>query len=298
MTFSLRYWFQEGLNFIVFSLISFHDVVVEMQVLVLGSVVVFFIVAFHFLSFSMFWYRSKVVEFLWTVIPAVILSFITLPSLWSLYLAEDSNSSREISVTGRQWYWDFGYVFLPEVIVEGRKIFFTNLNDLAESTTIFVSKQVWDSFSVPENISLEGKMLEFSWESHHVVESRRIRRHRCFRVDSGFLVEVGESLVYVGRTDVIHSFAIPSLGVKIDAVPGKLNTVLVDFPIGVFFGQCSELCGVNHSLIPIVISVVDTAEKSDKGEIIWGMKSQKYELIVSGKGYEKGIGYFLYVKEK
>nr|YP_010463771.1 cytochrome c oxidase subunit II [Spelaeomysis bottazzii]UUL70720.1 cytochrome c oxidase subunit II [Spelaeomysis bottazzii] len=57
--------------------------------------------------------------------------------------------------------------------------------------------------------------------------------------------------------DVIHSWALPSIGVKVDAVPGRLNSVCVHFArIGVFFGQCSEICGANHSFMPIVIEVV------------------------------------------
>nr|BAV71877.1 cytochrome c oxidase subunit II [Microrasbora rubescens] len=63
--------------------------------------------------------------------------------------------------------------------------------------------------------------------------------------------------VFVSATDVLHSWAVPSLGIKMDAVPGRLN--LVDFSTsrpGVFYGQCSEICGANHSFMPIVIESV------------------------------------------
>ena len=58
----------------------------------------------------------------------------------------------------------------------------------------------------------------------------------------------------VNSLDVIHSFAIPSLGIKVDAVPGRINQVriLINRP-GLYYGQCSEICGVNHRFIPIVI---------------------------------------------
>ena len=61
----------------------------------------------------------------------------------------------------------------------------------------------------------------------------------------------------VSATDVIHAFAIPSLGLKVDAIPGRLNqtSVLIERP-GVFYGQCSEICGVNHGFMPIVIEAV------------------------------------------
>jgi len=58
----------------------------------------------------------------------------------------------------------------------------------------------------------------------------------------------------ITSTDVIHSWAVPSLGIKVDAVPGRLNQahVFIDRP-GVFYGQCSELCGINHAFMPIKI---------------------------------------------
>jgi heme/copper-type cytochrome/quinol oxidase subunit 2 len=80
------------------------------------------------------------------------------------------------------------------------------------------------------------------------------------------ILEVDERLVLptntlirflVTASDVIHSFAVPSLGVKIDAVPGRLNQVwlTINRP-GVFYGQCSELCGANHSFMPIVVEAI------------------------------------------
>ena len=58
----------------------------------------------------------------------------------------------------------------------------------------------------------------------------------------------------ITSTDVLHSFAVPSLGLKVDAVPGRLNqiNVFITRP-GIFYGQCSELCGANHNAMPIVI---------------------------------------------
>nr|AZL93453.1 cytochrome c oxidase subunit 2 [Prosevania sp. ZJUH_2016031] len=60
----------------------------------------------------------------------------------------------------------------------------------------------------------------------------------------------------ISSTDVIHSWTVPSLGIKIDAVPGRLNqTPLLSNRCGLFFGQCSEICGINHSFMPIVIEI-------------------------------------------
>nr|UBF43856.1 cytochrome c oxidase subunit 2 [Comaster schlegelii]UGV21714.1 cytochrome c oxidase subunit 2 [Comaster schlegelii] len=81
---------------------------------------------------------------------------------------------------------------------------------------------------------------------------------RLLEVDNRVVVPVQNSIrVLVSSSDVLHSWAVPSLGVKMDAVPGRLNQVTFLSPrSGVFYGQCSEICGANHSFMPIVIEAV------------------------------------------
>jgi cytochrome c oxidase subunit 2 len=82
---------------------------------------------------------------------------------------------------------------------------------------------------------------------------------RLLEVDNRILVPVDTTIrIIVTSADVIHSFGIPSLGVKVDAIPGRLNetSFFINRP-GVFYGQCSELCGVLHGFMPIVIEAVD-----------------------------------------
>ena len=83
---------------------------------------------------------------------------------------------------------------------------------------------------------------------------------RLLEVDNRIVVPIGlEIRLLVTAADVIHSWTIPSIGVKIDAIPGRLNQLGFSFHRpGVFYGQCSEICGANHSFIPIAIEVVDT----------------------------------------
>jgi cytochrome c oxidase subunit 2 len=83
--------------------------------------------------------------------------------------------------------------------------------------------------------------------------------YRLLETDNRAVLPINlEIRVLVTAADVIHSWAIPALGVKVDAIPGRLNqigfTVLIP---GVFYGQCSEICGANHTFIPIRIEVVD-----------------------------------------
>ncbi len=81
---------------------------------------------------------------------------------------------------------------------------------------------------------------------------------RSFDVDNRVFLPVGmRSMVVVTSADVLHSWAVPSLGVKVDAIPGRLNYLnIMPLSVGVYYGQCSELCGANHSFIPIVVESV------------------------------------------
>nr|YP_009340677.1 cytochrome c oxidase subunit 2 [Laevipilina antarctica]APQ42966.1 cytochrome c oxidase subunit 2 [Laevipilina antarctica] len=86
-----------------------------------------------------------------------------------------------------------------------------------------------------------------------------VGEYRLLEADMRMIVPMGVSVrVLVTSSDVLHSWTVPSLGVKVDAVPGRLNQVsfICNRP-GVFYGQCSELCGANHSFMPIVVEVVD-----------------------------------------
>lgn len=81
---------------------------------------------------------------------------------------------------------------------------------------------------------------------------------RLLEVDNRLIVPIQAQVrVLVTAADVLHSFAVPSLSIKIDAVPGRLNqtSFFIKRP-GVFYGQCSEICGANHSFMPIVIEAV------------------------------------------
>lgn len=97
----------------------------------------------------------------------------------------------------------------------------------------------FDSYIIPENDLNEGD-------------------YRLLEVDNRAVVPFGiETTVIATSADVLHAWALPSIGVKIDAVPGRLNTIriYVEKP-GVYYGQCSEICGANHSFMPIVVEAV------------------------------------------
>jgi cytochrome c oxidase subunit 2 len=85
---------------------------------------------------------------------------------------------------------------------------------------------------------------------------------RLLEVDNRLVLPVGCHVRFiVTGADVIHSFGVPSLGLKLDGIPGRLNQVGVCVEhSGVYRGMCSELCGVNHAYMPIVIEVVDVED--------------------------------------
>jgi cytochrome c oxidase subunit 2 len=90
-------------------------------------------------------------------------------------------------------------------------------------------------------------------------EDNSLAKLRLLEVDNPLLLPINTSIrVLVTSSDVLHSWAVPSLGIKIDSCPGRLNQVALNiYRRGIFFGQCSELCGINHGFMPIVVIGVE-----------------------------------------
>lgn len=163
--------------------------------------------------------HGTLIELIWTITPAVILILIAFPSFKLLYLMDEvSDPSMSVVAEGHQWYWSYQYP------------------DFLDSNDEFID---FDSYIVPESDLEQGtlRMLE--------VDNRVI------------LPELTHVRFIITSGDVIHSFSCNSLGIKCDAYPGRLNQVSVFVNReGVFYGQCSEICGILHSSMPIVIESV------------------------------------------
>jgi cytochrome c oxidase subunit 2 len=158
-----------------------------------------------------------VLEIIWTLVPVIILVIIGIPSVKLLFaLDKPQDAQMTIKVIGRQWYWSYEYP----------------TNDPAKSIT-------FDSYMVEEKDLKPGM-------------------HRLLEVDNRVIVPVDTTVrILVTSSDVLHSFAVPSLGIKKDAVPGRINETWFRIAKeGVYYGQCSELCGVRHGFMPIAIHVV------------------------------------------
>lgn len=100
---------------------------------------------------------------------------------------------------------------------------------------------------------------------------------RLLEVDNRLLLPINTNIrILVTASDVMHAWTVPSLGVKVDAIPGRLNQlgVIITLP-GVYYGQCSEICGANHSFMPIAVDALS----------VWD-----YIIIIIDNGYKKKDG--------
>lgn len=148
-------------------------------------------------------------------------------------------------------------LILVVIAVPSFRLLFLQLNiPQADLTIKATGKQWYWSYSYPDN----GK---FEFDSLMVQEKdRKAGQPRLLAVDNDLVVPVNKVIrVQTTATDVIHAFAVPSFGIKIDAIPGRLNeTWFKAEREGVYYGQCSELCGKNHAYMPIAVRVVSDRE--------------------------------------
>lgn len=186
--------------------------------------------------------HNTMIEIVWTVVPILVLVVIAIPSFSVLtdqltmpdgqrkYLGSNIFSFGEVEVpapeltvkaSGEQWYWNYEYV--------------------------------------DQGVAFDSNMLE---------DQERLElkpnQPRLLAVNNELVVPVDTTVrlqVTASPTGVIHAFAVPSFGVKIDAVPGKLNETWFNVrKTGLYYGQCSELCGQDHAFMPIAVRVVTKDE--------------------------------------
>jgi len=170
------------------------------------------------------------VEIVWTVVPIIILLFIGAFSLPALFKQQEiPQADLTIKATGYQWYWGYEYVD---------------------------HEFGFDSFMIGQGANVVDDEIRAELEAAGYSDDE-------FRLatDTAVVVPVGKTVVLqVTGADVIHSWAMPAFGVKQDGVPGRLAELWFNAEKeGIYFGQCSELCGKNHAYIPITVKVVSEA---------------------------------------
>ncbi len=211
--------FQDANSYLIIEFIFFHDFIILFLVFLITRV---FLITYFLLnqtSINLNLLENQTLERLWTLIPGLILIIMAIPSIRILYLAEEFSSfDLIIKIKGHQWFWVYQYDY-----------FFN---------------QEWQNSS-SESFLLRSQML----------------KNNIFR-----LLDTNASLIIpnyfntqllLSSVDVLHSWTVPRLGVKVDAIPGRINAIALN-PIrfGVFFGQCSEICGSYHRFIPIKLEII------------------------------------------
>ena len=190
--------------------------------------------------------HNAFIEVVWTLVPVVILvliAAISFPLLFKFDSAPDLQAIASGEITA-------------------------SVEEKAAASAGWVNVKAqgnqWNwTYSFPDELDADGYPLEFTSSPLHVGLSTDPNvGERFLSVDFPLVVPVNRYIrYYTAASDVIHSFAMPSFGIKTDAVPGRLNEgwFKVD-QTGIFYGQCSELCGKNHAYMPIEIRVVPQAQ--------------------------------------
>ncbi len=171
--------------------------------------------------------HNSPLEIAWTIVPIVILIFIGAFSLPVLFNQQEiPEGDINIKVTGYQWYW--GYEYTDEQVAFESFMIGAGMGNL--------------------NAEIEAELVEAGYSADEFK----------LATDTAVVVPTGATVVMaVTGADVIHSWTIPAFGVKQDAVPGRTAHLWFNADReGVYFGQCSELCGKDHAYMPITVKVV------------------------------------------
>ena len=171
--------------------------------------------------------HSTPLEIIWTIVPALILLVIAIPSFALLYSIDEMiDPSVTLKIIGHQWYWSYEY------------------SDF----------KVFEGCELRNGIQFDSYMLP--------LDELGLGSLRLLEVDHRIVLPINTHVrILVTAADVLHSWAIPSFGLKVDACPGRLNqtSLFIKRP-GAYFGQCSEICGVNHGFMPIAIKAISVHE--------------------------------------
>lgn len=201
---------QDALRVTIEQIVYFHDYLIIVIAIILSVVGYFLIFVLITKTYSRRIVADHLVERVWTILPIVVLIFLVYPSIYLLYLIDESRVEFlcTLKVIGHQWYWSY---------------------------------------------KIDG-LLNIEIDSYIDADSSV----RLIDVDNRVIIPAQEYIrALITSADVLHSWALPALGVKIDAIPGRLNQfVFIVIMHSIIHGQCREICGVNHSFIPIVLEVV------------------------------------------
>jgi len=170
--------------------------------------------------------HNTLIEVIWTIGPVIVLLFIAVPSFQLLtnQYTPPEEAKLTVKATGNQWNWDYEY-------------------------------------QVDDPLSFNSAIL-YDKDRAAIGKEDKAEYPRLLAVDNEMVVPVNTmTRVLVTASDVIHSFSMPAFGVKVDAIPGRTNeTWFKAEKEGIYYGQCSQLCGKDHAFMPIAIRVVSAEQ--------------------------------------
>lgn len=216
-------YFQDSSSPQMEAIVELHNYIMYFLIIVLAAVLWLYFSLFTNFTKSKFSHiyllHGTLIELIWTISPALILILIAFPSFKLLFITDDViDPNMSMKVEAHQWYWSYEY------------------GDFLNNDNEFI---MFDSYLINESDLEEGRL-------------------RMLEVDNRIILpELTHIRFNISSTDVIHSLSSPSLGLKCDAYPYKTNQISVfSNREGIYFGQCSEICGIWHSGMPIVIQSV------------------------------------------
>jgi cytochrome c oxidase subunit 2 len=189
--------------------------------------------------------HNTVLEIAWTIVPILILVVIAIPSFRLLYYSDKApDAAMTVKVTGHQWYWQYEY---PD---QG-------------------------------NFSVDSRILA---EADRVKEKPQVPR--LLAVDNEMVIPVNTTIRIIGTSaDVMHAWTVQGFGIKKTVMPGRLNEGWINVEHeGYYFGECSQICGENHTYMPIAVRVVSKPE-FDK----WVEQQKKAAGLISPTNASTGI---------
>jgi len=194
--------------------------------------------------------HNTTLEVLWTAIPTIILIIIAIPAFKLLYYSHyNPNTEMTIKAIGNQWYWSYEYS--------------------------------------DHGIAFDSNMLCGTKEECDEMSKETGKNHvRLLDVDEPLVLPVNKKIkVIATATDVIHSFSVSAFGIKIDGVPGRAQDTWFEIlNEGTYYGQCSELCGMLHGFMPVMVKAVSESEfdnwvQNKKAEAKKNEEIKKVEII-------------------
>jgi cytochrome c oxidase subunit 2 len=228
-------YFQDPATVSMEGILGFNNHLTFLLILIVAFVGWFLFFTIYFFieqnnRYSSKFVHSRELEIVWTSIPALILLILSIPSFTLLYSMDEAiTPDLSLKILGHQWFWSYEMSDFKTCSLDGSQ-------SLKYSSYMMVLE------------ALPGK--NYSRDPYF----------RLLDTNKRLVLPIQTHIrLLVSAADVLHSWAVPSFGLKVDACPGRLNQVNLFIKRGgLFFGQCSEICGVNHGFMPIAVLAVST----------------------------------------